>query len=72
MISGVETFASGIFGTHMWRPQGERAGASPPPGSVYHIFSQGYDQGEFSLCILFIYFILSYVFCKFISGVDFY
>ena len=33
----------------------ERAGASPPPGGAYRIFSLGYNQGNFSLCILHIY-----------------
>ena len=62
MVSGVGLFASGIFGTHMWRPQGERAGASPSPGGAYSIFSLGYNQGAF----FFMYFVhLSYIFCTF-------
>ena len=38
---------SGIFGTHMWRPEGERAEVSPPPGGAYRIFGLGYNQGAF-------------------------
>ena len=61
MVSGVRPFASGIFGTHLWRPQGERAAVYPPPGGAYHIFSLGYNHGAF----FFMYFVyLSYVFCK--------
>ena len=30
----------------------ERTGVSPSPGGTYRIFSLGYNQGIFSLCIL--------------------
>ena len=52
MVSGVGPSASGIFSTHVSRPQEGAHWSSPPPGGAYHIFSLGYNQDTFSLCIL--------------------
>ena len=54
-VSGVGPFVSGIFGTHMWRPQGERAGVSPPPVVLTAFLAWAISRVRFSLCISFVH-----------------